>query len=179
MFCALGAWALQRRKRTLVVFSFFVTGFAFTLIFAPLGFAFIFWADGSCCGPTAFRSSVRPTPKWPPRRQRTARRAAERKKAASTTSKPTAYKPPTANKRYTPKAAPRKKVAKPTEKVAEARRVGQAWGATPSCSPPGMTRAERRRASTSLRLRTNERAVGSSPKARRTSTSVTMPITVE
>ena len=39
--------------------------------------------------------------------------------------------------------------------------------------------ADRRRARTSARRRTSERALGSSPRARSTSTSVTIPITVE
>ena len=46
VFCALGFVALRRRKRSLVVFSFFVTGFSFTLIFAPLGFALILLGVG-------------------------------------------------------------------------------------------------------------------------------------
>ncbi len=42
-----------------------------------------------------------------------------------------------------------------------------------------VTRADRSRSKISVRRRTSERAVGSSPKARNTSTSVTMPMTVE
>jgi hypothetical protein len=49
---------------------------------------------------------AREAAKRPPRR--------ERKLAASAPPKPSGNKAPTANKRYTPKAAPRKKVAKPT-----------------------------------------------------------------
>jgi hypothetical protein len=41
------------------------------------------------------------------------------------------------------------------------------------------TRAERRKESSSVRRRTRERAVGSTPRARETSTSVATPITVE
>jgi hypothetical protein len=114
-FCALGFYALKKRKRSLVVFAFFVSGFSFTLIFPPLGFALI--ALGGWLLLRAYRiqkfgtanakMAAQQARARPPRR--------ERKSAISTASKPAAYKPPTANKRYTPKAAPRKKVAKPTE----------------------------------------------------------------
>jgi hypothetical protein len=117
-FCALGFYALRKRRRSLVVFAFFVTGFSFTLIFAPLGFALI--ALGGWLLLRAYRIQKYGTPNAkmaaqeararPPRR--------ERKQAissTSTSSKPAAYKPPSANKRYTPKAAPRKKVVKPTQ----------------------------------------------------------------
>jgi hypothetical protein len=114
VFCALGFLALRRRKRSLVVFTFFVIGFSFTLIFAPLGFALI--ALGGWLLLRAYRIQKFGTPNAkmaavearsrPPRRER------KRTSGGATT---TAYKPPTANKRYTPKAAPRKKVAKPVE----------------------------------------------------------------
>jgi hypothetical protein len=119
VFCGLGFIALRRRKRTLVVFSFFVTGFAFTLIFAPLGFALILLGAWLLLrayriqkfGTANAKMAAKEASARPPRR--------ERKKAASTASTPAAYKPPTANKRYTPKAPPRKKVAKPVEKAAK------------------------------------------------------------
>jgi hypothetical protein len=41
LFCLLGAVALHRRRRSLLAFAFFVIGFAFTLVVAPLGFALI------------------------------------------------------------------------------------------------------------------------------------------
>jgi hypothetical protein len=114
-FCALGFYALKRRKRSLVVFSFFVTGFSFTLIFAPLGFALIILGAWLLLrayriqkfGIANAKMAAKEAAARPPRR--------ERKKAVATASTPAAYKPPTANKRYTPKAPPRKKVAKPTE----------------------------------------------------------------
>jgi hypothetical protein len=118
VFCGLGFIALRRRKRSLVVFSFFVTGFSFTLIFAPLGFALILLGGWLLLrayriqkfGTANAKMAAKEASARPPRR--------ERKKAAvstGTASKPAAYKPPSANKRYTPKAAPRKKVAKPTQ----------------------------------------------------------------
>jgi hypothetical protein len=114
-FCLLGFYALRKRKRSLVVFSFFVTGFSFTLIFAPLGFALILLGGWLLLRAYRIQKFGTPNAKMaakeaaarPPRR--------ERKRAVSTASKPAAYKPPTANKRYTPKAAPRKKVVKPVE----------------------------------------------------------------
>jgi hypothetical protein len=114
-FCALGFFALWKRKRSLVVFSFFVTGFSFTLIFAPLGIALILLGGWLFLrayriqkfGTANAKLAAREAAARPPRR--------ERKRAVATASKPAAYKPPTANKRYTPKAAPRKKVAKPTK----------------------------------------------------------------
>jgi hypothetical protein len=114
VFCALGFLALRRRKRSLVIFTFFVIGFSFTLIFAPLGFALI--ALGGWLLLRAYRIQKFGTPNAkkaaveararPPRR--------ERKQAAARTTT-TAYKPPAPSKRYTPKSAPRKKVAKPVE----------------------------------------------------------------
>ncbi len=41
-FCLLGYVGLRRQRRTLVVFALFICGFAFTLVFAPLGLALIF-----------------------------------------------------------------------------------------------------------------------------------------
>ncbi len=52
---------------------------------------------------------------WRPGKPRRGKPRRERKEAARAPVTPTGHKPPTANKRYTPKAAPRKKVAKPTD----------------------------------------------------------------
>jgi hypothetical protein len=119
VFCGLGFIALKRRRRSLVVFSFFVTGFSFTLIFAPLGFALILLGAWLLIrayriqkyGIANAKMAAKEARDRPPRR--------ERKNSSGSASAPAAYKPPTANKRYTPKAPPRKKVAKPTEKVAK------------------------------------------------------------
>jgi len=116
LFCVLGLVGLLRRKRSLLAFSFFVIGFSFTLTFPPLGFALIFL--GGWLMLRAYRIQKYGTPN-----AKTAARAAaarpprrERKKAtAAAAAKPVAYKAPSANKRYTPKAPARKKVAKPTE----------------------------------------------------------------
>jgi len=115
VFCGLGFLALRRRKRSLVVFSFFVTGFSFTLIFAPLGFALILLGGWLLLrayriqkfGTANAKLAAKQAATRPPRR--------ERKQAVATASKPAAHKPPAANKRYTPKAPPRKKIVKPSE----------------------------------------------------------------
>lgn len=115
IFCVIGAVALQRRKRTLVVFSFFVIGFAFTLIFAPLGLAFIMFGGWLMLrayriqkfGTPSAKLAAREAAARPPRR--------ERKRATRSPAAPAGHAPPKANKRYTPKAPPRKKIAKPAE----------------------------------------------------------------
>jgi hypothetical protein len=117
-FCALGFFALRKRKRSLLVFALFVTGFSFTLLFPPLGFALI--ALGGWLLLRAYRIQKYGTAnaKMAAQEARARRPRRERKQATSSTStasKPAAYKPPTANKRYTPKAAPRKKAVKPTQ----------------------------------------------------------------
>jgi hypothetical protein len=114
-FALLGFEGLRRRRRTLVVFALFIDGFAFTLVFAPLGLALIFLGGWLMLrayriqkfGTANAKLAAREAAARPPRR--------ERKQAAREPVKPTGHKPPTANKRYTPKAPPRKKVAKPTE----------------------------------------------------------------
>jgi hypothetical protein len=116
VFCGLGFLALRRRKRSLVVFSFFVIGFSFVLIFPPLGFALILFGGWLLLrayriqkfGTANAKMAAVEARARPPRRERKRTGGA----ASATT---TVYKPPTANKRYTPKAAPRKKVAKPVE----------------------------------------------------------------
>jgi hypothetical protein len=115
ILCIVGLIGLLRRKRSLLAFSFFLAGFDFTLTFAPLGLALIFLGGWLMLrayriqkyGSANTKVAARQAAARPPRR--------ERKKAAATPVKPSGYKPPVANKRYTPKAPPRKKVAKPTE----------------------------------------------------------------
>jgi hypothetical protein len=114
-FCLLGFEGIRRQRRTLVVFALFIDGFAFTLVFAPLGLVLNVLAGWLMLrahriqkfGTGNAKLAAKEAAARPPRR--------ERKRAAQVPVKPTGYKPPTANKRYTPKAAPRKKVAKPTE----------------------------------------------------------------
>jgi hypothetical protein len=114
LFCIVGFIALQRRKRTLVAFSIFITGFAFTLTFAPLGFALIFLGGWLMLrayriqkyGTANMKMAAREAASRPPRKVR--------QKAAKTPVKPSGYTAPKANKRYTPKAPTKKKVPKPT-----------------------------------------------------------------
>jgi hypothetical protein len=113
LFCLLGYVAMRRQRRSLVVFTFFVTGFSFTLIFAPLGFALILLGGWLLLrayriqkyGTANSKQVSKQAAARPPRR--------DRKRAAVEATKPAARKAPTASKRYTPKAPPRKKVAKP------------------------------------------------------------------
>jgi hypothetical protein len=116
IFCILGFVALHRRKRTLVVFNFFILGLAAIPLLAPVGFALVVLAGWLMMrayrinkyGSPITKVVAREAAKRPPRRER-------KQVDAAAAKRPTAYKAPTANKRYTPKAAPRKKVAKPTE----------------------------------------------------------------
>jgi hypothetical protein len=114
-FCLLGFEGIRRQRRTLVVFALFIDGFAFTLIFAPLGFALIILGGWLMLRAYRIQKFGTPTAKVAARQAAARPPRRERKRAAQVAARPTAYKPPTANKRYTPKAAPRKKVAKPTE----------------------------------------------------------------
>jgi hypothetical protein len=115
LFCIIGFIGLYYRKRTLVVFSIMIAGFAITEFSAPIGFAFIVLGGWLLLrayriqrfGTANAKGAALAAAARPPRRQR--------KAAAAAASKPVAHKAPSANKRYTPKAAPRKKVAKPTE----------------------------------------------------------------
>ncbi|HVA07348.1 MAG TPA: hypothetical protein VNG12_11465 [Acidimicrobiales bacterium] len=117
--CGVGFLALQRRKRTLVAFSFFLTGFAFTLIFAPLGFALILLGGWLMMrayriqkyGTANAKMIAQGRAERSPRGARAPRGTPTKKSAAS----PGARKPPTASKRYTPKAPPRKKIPKPVD----------------------------------------------------------------
>jgi hypothetical protein len=116
IFCLLGFVALHRRKRTLVVFNFFILGLAAIPLLAPVGFALVVLAGWLMMrayrinkyGSPITKVVAREAAKRPPRRER-------RQQAAATAARPNAAKAPSANKRYTPKAAPRKKISKPTE----------------------------------------------------------------
>jgi hypothetical protein len=115
LFCALGFLALRRRRRTLVTFSFFINGFAFALIFPPLGIALI--ALGGWLMLRAYRMQKWGTVSAKAVAREAAARPSRRQRRTEATAppKPTGYKAPKANKRYTPKAPTRKKIAKPVE----------------------------------------------------------------
>ena len=123
LLCVIGFLALWKRKRTLVAFDLFLLGFGFTLFVGLVGFVFILlggwlmlraWRLNKY-GTTdskAIASQVRDRPRGRDRKE--AAKAAG-KATGKTLAKSGAPKPPTANKRYTPKSAPRKKIPKPTE----------------------------------------------------------------
>jgi hypothetical protein len=119
VLCAIGFVALWKRKRTLVAFALFLLGFAFTLFVGLIGFAFILlggflmlraWRLNKY-GTTNSKVIAREAAARPRGRQR--KEAAT--KSTSKTSDPAVRKPPTASKRYTPKAPVRKKIPKTTE----------------------------------------------------------------
>ncbi len=114
--CLVGFEGVRRRRRTLVAFSLFLCGFAFTLVFAPLGLGVII------CGGWLMLRAYRIQKFGTPNAKKAARVAATRpsrserkREATAAAAKTSDRKPPSANKRYTPKAAPRRKVAKPAE----------------------------------------------------------------
>jgi hypothetical protein len=121
LFCVVALVGLLRRKRTLIAFAFFLSGLAFTLTFGPLGFGFILLGGWLMLrayriqkyGVPGAKQVAREAALRPRGSGRQARGASGKgAKAAAASSGP---KAPTANKRYTPKAAPRKKVPKPVE----------------------------------------------------------------
>jgi hypothetical protein len=120
LLCALGGLALWKNKRTFVTFSLFLIGFAFTLPFGLIGFVFILlggwlmlraWRINRY-GTTNSKLIAREAANRPRGRDRSRETT---KSSAKTSTATGARKPPTANKRYTPKAPPRKKIPKPTE----------------------------------------------------------------
>jgi hypothetical protein len=120
VICAVGLLALWKRKRTLVAFALFLVGFAFTIFIGLAGFAFILvggwlmlraWRINKY-GSTNTKVIAREAATRPRGKQR---KEPTRSTTKATTSGPAAKKPPTASKRYTPKAAPRKKIPKATE----------------------------------------------------------------
>jgi hypothetical protein len=123
VLCILGFVTLWKRKRTFVSFALFLIGFAFTLFIGLIGFVFIL--VGGWLMLRAWRINRYGTTDAKAIRQEAASRprgkgAASAKSSSSTSrgktsSQPGARKPPTASKRYTPKAPPRKKIPKPTQ----------------------------------------------------------------
>jgi hypothetical protein len=120
ILCAIGFAALWKRKRTLVAFDLFLVGFAFTLFVGLVGFAFLVLGGWLMLrawrlnryGTTNSKAIAREAAA---RRPRGRDRKEAAKSSSKTASSPGSRKPPTASKRYTPKAPPRKKIPKPTE----------------------------------------------------------------
>jgi hypothetical protein len=119
LLCAIGFLALWKRKRTLVAFDLFLVGFAFTLFVGLIGFAFIVLGGWLMLRAWRLNKYGTTNSKAIAREAAARPRGRARKEAARSTSKtnasPGARKPPTASKRYTPKAPTRKKIPKPTE----------------------------------------------------------------
>jgi hypothetical protein len=126
-FCLLGFIALWKGKRTLVTFSLFLIGFGFTLFIGVIGFAFILlggwlmlraWRVNKYGSTNAKVVAREASASRAERRERgggTSRSTRGAKEPARTPSSSGERRPPTANKRYTPKAPTRKKIPKPTE----------------------------------------------------------------
>ncbi len=129
LFCVIGFVALYKRKRTLVTFSLFLIGFGFTLFIGVAGFAFILLGGwlmlrawrinkyGSTSAKVVAREAAANRKAGRESGGKRSSRTSSREPARATkaTSSSGERKPPTANKRYTPKAPPRKKIPKPTE----------------------------------------------------------------
>ena len=121
LFCIIGYVALWKRRRTLVAFMLMLSGFAVAIPQLFVGVLFI--VLGAWLMLNAWRMNRYGTTNAKLIRKEAASRP--RGKAAVSTSKTTSKakassdpgvrKPPTASKRYTPKAPPRKKIPKPTQ----------------------------------------------------------------
>jgi hypothetical protein len=119
LLCVLGGLALWKRKRTFVTFDLFLIGFAFTLPFGLIGFVFILLGGWFMLRAWRINRYGTTNTKLIAKEAANRPRGKERRDTARSGSKassgPQARKPPTANKRYTPKSPPRKKIPKPTE----------------------------------------------------------------
>jgi hypothetical protein len=119
ILCAIGFVALWKRKRTLVAFDLFLIGFAFTIFVGLIGFAFILLGGFLMLRAWRINKYGTTNSKLIAREAASRPRGRQRKEAAQATSKTSstsgARKPPTASKRYTPKAPQRKKIPKATE----------------------------------------------------------------
>lgn len=119
VLCAIGFVSLWKGKRTLVTFAFFLIGFAFTIFLGPIGFAFILLGGWLMLRAWRINKYGTTNSKAIAREAAARPRGRDRKERARSTSKatssPGARKPPSASKRFTPKAPPRKKIPKATE----------------------------------------------------------------
>ncbi len=174
ILCAIGFAALWKKKRTLVAFSLFLVGFAFTLFVGLIGFGFILL--GGFLMLRAWRIN-----KYGTTDSRVIRReVAAQPRGASARRR---RKPGRRPRRLPPRGGHRPPASATRRRQPLARRSpsrpNRAYGLQLVQAGRSMRSAERSSRRASVRRRTNERAVGSSPSARSTSTSVTIPITVE
>ena len=119
VLCVIGFAALWKRKRTLVAFSLFLLGFACTVFIGLAGFIFILLGGWLMLRAWRINKYGTTNSKVIASEAATRPRGRQRKETARSTSKaastPGARKPPTASKRYTPKAPTRKKIPKETD----------------------------------------------------------------
>jgi len=119
VLCAIGFFALWKRKRTILCFDFFLVGFGLTVSLSVVGFVYIFFGAWLMLRAWRINKYGTTNAKVIAKEAAARPRGRERKEAAKASGRsPTTTgdrKPPTANKRYTPKAPPRKKIPKPTE----------------------------------------------------------------
>jgi len=119
VLCAIGFFALWKRKRTILCFDFFLVGFGLTVSLSVVGFVYIFFGAWLMLRAWRINKYGTTNAKVIAKEAAARPRGRERKETAKASGRsPTTTgdrKPPTANKRYTPKAPPRKKIPKPTE----------------------------------------------------------------
>jgi len=119
LFCAIGFFALWKRKRTILCFDFFLVGFGLTVSLTVVGFVYIFFGAWLMLRAWRINKYGTTSSKVIAKEAAARPRGRERKEAAKASGRspaaPGERKPPSANKRYTPKAPPRKKIPKPTE----------------------------------------------------------------
>ena len=121
VLCVIGFLAWWKRKRTIVAFDLFLVGFAFTLFIGLAGFLFILLGGWLMLRAWRINKYGTTNSKVIAKEAAARPRGRERRDTAKATAtgkspvKAGERRPPTANKRYTPKAPPRKKVPKPTE----------------------------------------------------------------
>ncbi|HXZ61869.1 MAG TPA: tetraspanin family protein [Acidimicrobiales bacterium] len=123
LLAVLGFVAIWRRKKTMVVFDLVFIGFAFTLFVGLVGFVYIFlggwlflraWRIGKY-GTTSGKVVARQSAEQRAARKGGAKQGAKTPTVSKASSPPAERKPPTASKRYTPKAAPKRKIPKPAK----------------------------------------------------------------
>ncbi len=183
VLCAIGFVALWKRKRTLVAFDLFLVGFAFTLFVGLIGFAFIV-ARRVAHAPGLAAQQVRHhqfQSHRPGGRSTPAGTGAQRSRSIDIQDGLDADRPQTAHGQQALHAqGPRSEEDPQADRVGRrppSAGLGDAQG--PQRLAGSIRSAERSSRSASVRRRTSDRAVGSSPSARSTSTSVTIPMTVE
>ena len=119
VLCVVGFLALWKRKRTFVAFDLFLVGFAFTLFIGLIGFVFILLGGWLMLRAWRINKYGTTNAKVIAKESAARPRGRERKEATKASGRSPATtgerRPPSANKRYTPKAPPRKKIPKPTE----------------------------------------------------------------